>query len=229
MGVVMMDALLLIQSKNVDNLPGPKQLVAGDDMAGYYGTLPGTDFITGDLLATTIGISAGTSINSTTDWLKFSYNGKTLFVPKLPLRHGLSWDDINLHGAVFGTAKLAIKGRLYKVRLMKGSNVDPYTGPNGASDPEQTWTSEYNRLMYRVCTVDPPSQTLPNFVAFTPEELGMYTTGGVQLCQEASAPSTGDPVGVLCRGNGANNIATCHSPSTIYAPGRGWRPVIELA
>lgn len=225
----MIEALLTTQAEYIDTLPGPKKLVAGNSAAGYYGTLPGTDFITGDVLAATIGLSAGTSINSTTDWLKFSYGGKTTFVPKLPLRYNLSWDSINSTGAVFGTAKLAIKGRLYKVRLMHGSNTDPYTGVNNAADPEQTWSSEYNRLMYRVCSVDPPSQTLPNFVAFTPEQLGMYTTGGVQLCQEVAAPSTGEPVGVLCRGNGANNISTAHSPASSFATNRGWRPVIELA
>lgn len=227
--LIMLEAVMLTQFERIDNLPGPKKLVAGNDSAGYYGTLPVTDFVTGDFLASTLGLTAGTSINSTTDWLKFSYKGRTLFVPKLPLRHTLSWSDINNSGAVFGTGRITIQGRPYKVRLMKGSNVDPYTGPNNAADDPNTWTSEYNALMYRVCTVDPPSQSLPNFVAFTPEQLGMYTTGGVQLCQEVSAPSTGDPVGVVCRGNGANNISTIHSPAPSYAPTRGWRPVLELA
>lgn len=220
----------LLGSTKSSPYPGPKELVSGDSSAGYYGTLPGSQLITGNSLATLIGLSVGTALNTDTDWIKFLYKSKILYVPKLPIRVHVSWDNINACGAVFGTgpSSVTIGGLRYKVRLMKGSKQDPYNGVNDAADDPSTFTSEYNELMYRVCSVNPPSQTLPNLMSFTPEELGMFALGGIQLCQEQATPSGGViPPGVLCRCNGATNISTSHSPASSYFDKRGWRPVLE--
>lgn len=221
----MIETLLPPPIQPRDPNPGPGFIIAGDKEIGYYGTLQSTDFIDGPALATLIGLTAGTSINPDTDWLKLSYHGKVMYVPKKPYRVDLSWNDILQVNAVAGARVILIKGKQYNIRLMRGSKLDPYTGINGASDDPATIGSEYNDLMYRVCTVDPPSQTLPNIANFTPEELGMYSPGGVQLCMERSTPPE-TLAGILCRGNGANNIATSHSPAENYSAGRGWRPVI---
>lgn len=225
----MFENLLALKAKIGDSGPGGKELIAGDSNAGYFGVATAAEFTTGDNLASLIGLTIGTSMNSTTDWLKFSYKGRVLYVAKKPLRVDLSWSDLHQKGAVFGTTIVAIKGRQYKVRLMKGSGTDPYRGVNGGSDDPFTVGSEYNDLMYRVCSVNPPSQSLPDFVSFTPTDLGMYSSGGVQLCQDRSEPSGGVVPGVLCRGNGATDMATSHSPAESYASNRGWRPVLEVA
>lgn len=225
----MYETLLSNHAKIMDTGPGGKELIAGDRQAGYFGDLTGTEFTSGNNLASLIGLTVGTALNTDTDWLKFMYKGRILYVPKKPLRVDLSWSDLHQKGAVFGTAVVTIKERQYRVRLMKGSGVDPYRGVNGGSDDPLTVGSEYNDLMYRVCSIDPPSQTLPNFVSFTPTDLGMYSSGGVQLCQDRSEPSGGVVPGVLCRGNGASDIATSHSPAESYSAGRGWRPVLEVA
>ena len=225
----MFENMLALKAKLGDGGPGGKELIAGDYNAGYFGVATASEFTTGDNLASLIGLTIGTTMNSTTDWLKFIYKGKVLYVPKKPIRSELSWNDLQQKGAVTGTTIVTIKGRQYKVRLMKGSGVNPYRGVNDAPDDPFTIGSEYNDLMYRVCTVDPPSQTLPNFVSFTPEDLGMFVTGGIQLCQERSEPQNGVPIGVLCRCNGATNMSTSHGPGETYFAKRGWRPVLEVA
>ena len=83
--------------------PGSKYLLAGDRTNGYFGIVQSSEFITGNDLATALGITAGTSINSDTPWLKLVRDGKIEFYPLLPLRHSITHNDIYNAGAVFGT------------------------------------------------------------------------------------------------------------------------------
>ena len=86
------------------NAPGSKYLLAGQrDAFGYFGIVPSADFITGDALASALGITAGSSINSDTPWLKLIKKGKVLFHPLLPLRHSITHNDIYNAGAVYGS------------------------------------------------------------------------------------------------------------------------------
>jgi hypothetical protein len=66
-------------------------LLAGTYEHGYYGEVPAGEFITGDQLATQVGLTAGTAFNSDADWLKFSLDNRTLYVAKKPFRYNLSW------------------------------------------------------------------------------------------------------------------------------------------
>ena len=84
--------------------PGSKYLLAGQrDAFGYFGIVPSADFISGDALASALGITAGSSINSDTPWLKLIKKGKVLFHPLEPLRHSIPWNAIYEAGAVYGT------------------------------------------------------------------------------------------------------------------------------
>jgi hypothetical protein len=209
-------------------LPGPSTIIVGDEQSGYYGTLPSTDFINGVDLAAIAGVVDGTSLNSTTDWLKFSYKGKVQYVPKQHIRGNVSWSYMNSLGYAKGK-NVVIRGRTYLLRLLKGSLLDPYTGVNDAADDPKTWGSEWNDLMYRVSTQVIPSKTasgLPNFANFTNAELGV-TSGYTTLCGDAAIPQ-GGTAGVVCRGNGADSISTEHSPPVGLATNRGWRPCLEL-
>ncbi len=112
---------------------------------------------TGDSLASSIGLSAGTSQYSDEGWLKFfvgstadcntmhgtvSATNKVIFIAKKTYRNNLSWDDIYDAGAVFGTgdngtsnsgttttqdASITIDGNTYNVRVLTGSEADPAT------------------------------------------------------------------------------------------------------
>ena len=94
--------------------PGGKVLLAGDSEAGFYGFLQPSEFgeiednpegsktFNGDNLALALGISQGTSQYSDISWMKFSWNGKILFVPVKTLRYSISWNTIYEAGAVYG-------------------------------------------------------------------------------------------------------------------------------
>lgn len=208
--------------------PGPGDIAIGDTDLGYYGLVDSADLINGDALAAAGGLTVGVSINSTAGWLKFAYKGKTLFISKKPLRYSLSWNQINAAGLIKGTKIITILGNNYKLRLMKGSLLDPYRGVNNASDDPKTFGSEYNDLIYRVCVSNPPSETAPSFATYSLDELGCVGNGGCQWTQEVSIP-TNSASGYVCRGNSASDFATTHSPVGTYIDNaRGWRPVLEL-
>ena len=138
--------------------PGSVMLLSGDMEEGFFGEVSANDLISGDDLASEVGISAGTSQHSTAGWLKFAYKGKIQFVAKKPIRHTISWNNINDADCVYGDKIINIKGLTYKVRLMRGANdkFDPKTpikdqpdGGNGYNG-ELNHYSEWNRLMCQI-------------------------------------------------------------------------------
>jgi hypothetical protein len=84
------------------NSPGSKYLWAGDKQAGFFGIVPASDFITGTDLATQIGLTAGTAMESNTSWIKYIIDGKIRYVPLRPIKHSVTWDAIYNAGAVYG-------------------------------------------------------------------------------------------------------------------------------
>ena len=83
--------------------PGNDKLLAGNKNAGFLGFVPASEFITGAALATALGISSGTSINSDTPWIKYIWKGKVCFTPLKPIRHSATWDQIYNAGAVYAS------------------------------------------------------------------------------------------------------------------------------
>jgi hypothetical protein len=111
----------------------PTTLIAGDSNAGFYGETAGSQLITGTALASAIGLGAGSDINSTGGWLKFSWKGKPLYIAKMPFRDSCPWQYIYQCGAVYGDdtvgtypsgfnrvqdARVTINGVVHRVRLM---------------------------------------------------------------------------------------------------------------
>lgn len=147
----------IAQAQKIEDLwgtPGSKTLFAGDREAGFFGFVQVADFITGDALATAIGLSDGTSQNSDTPWIKYIFNGKICFTPLKALRNTVTWDAIYAAGSVYGTgsiigtgeqwmldndenygdggiarvtqgAQVDVGGLAYKVRLFRGAANDP--------------------------------------------------------------------------------------------------------
>lgn len=213
--------------------PGPQELIAGDQLSGLYGTVEAVDFITGDDLANSIGLTTGTAQNSTVPWLKFILEGKTLFVPERTFRHSISWNNIHARGAVYGTATVQIQGDTYKVRLLKGAATDPISGGSNQSDPEQSWGSEWNRLFYPLVpnpTRKPGSGISGEgirygaFANYTETQLNVGSSGGngrYTWCQETSGSNrVNRGYGDLSRFrlNGSSDTTVSY----------GWRPVLEL-
>ena len=202
--------------------------LAGDENHGFYGEVPTSQFISGNALATAIGLTEGTSINSTQPWLKFALNGKTLYVAKKHFRHSMSWNDINAVGAVYGTKTVAIGGKTYKVRLLKTATVDPVSDPWNWAD---VIGSEWNKLMHPIHVkagtqswginqgVDPDVPTWG--INYT--DAALETSVRESLCQEryriyyvTRGYSDGDAsIASYCNADECDDVI-------------GWRPCLEL-
>jgi len=225
---------------------------------GYYGEVSHTDLISGDSLASTIGLTAGTGQYSTAGWLKFYVGpdaacnrGSTayvIFVAKMPYRNNLSWNSINSAKAVDGSdAAITIGGEDYKVRLMQGADADPSTytfGTSCADNPGEN--SEWNALFYRIHEDEP---TCSDVTEGMPGGFSTTRHGGPQVGDNFD-DFTDAETGVL---NTLNNGSACWCqevdgvdssrrvvrgdfgvayfytrPASNTSTGRGWRPVLEL-
>lgn len=210
--------------------PGPETLEAGDGNAGFYGEVAAEDFITANDLAAAIGTSKDI-LYSDTNWLKFSHEGKTLFVMKKPFTND-SWRSIYDEGCVYGTddfglypptdsegevlsevnqrTVVTIEDNDYLVRLLTGGDDDPYTELGG----------EWDALMY---PIQEGIDEVTSWANYTESELGFDADGSRTLCQETDDDNT---ISRLWRNfgyevaGGVNN----NGFNTVY----GWRPVLEL-
>lgn len=221
--------------------PGPTTLIAGDMQAGFFGEVSASELISGDALASLVGISQGTSQNSTASWLKFAWQGKILFVAKKAFRNSISWDHINSANAVYGGKTVEIDGLTYKIRLMKGALTDP----SEYEDPDRgAHGSEWNRLMLPIHeqAID-ESWDYPEYVEndipvwshnlgsgnqgmYTDEDLlthYAYGSGHYSWCQEVAESAA---YRVFRGGGGVSRSAS----GAFHAAGsdKGWRPCLEL-
>ena len=227
------DRIRMRYSQAVFSVPGPATLIGGDMTEGFFGEVTSAELITGDALASEVGISAGTSQNSTAGWLKFALDDKILFVAKKPIRHTISWDNINAADCVYGNKTVQIGGLTYKVRLMKGAEVDPF---NYEATDRDAIGSEWNRLMLPIHVNAPSSWAYPEYVAsptkdwgidYTDEDLlthNTYGNGSYSWCQETRSSDTARRVS---RGSYGVSYSYASSSSNVSAA-RSWRPVLEL-
>ncbi len=208
-------------------------LLAGTYEQGYYGEVLASEFITGDQLATRIGLTAGTAFNSDAGWLKFSLENRTLYVAKRPFRRSIAWNDLDAIGAVFGTIQITINGKQYQVRLLKGRGDGLTTSIPYGFDTQPTHNSEWNRLLYHVSgkpfidsrnTLESEGITEGDWAQFSEAELltnYTYGNGSYSWCQDGTGT-------LRCvRGSdGVSFINSIHRAST--GATYGWRPVLEL-
>ncbi len=156
-------------------IPGSSTFIDGDNKLGFYGEVQVKDFISGDQLINMVGLSAGTTQFPTEPWLKFSLNDKILFVTKKCIKYNISFLDLENVGVTYGTRILNIRGRNYRIRLLRGSSSFPAKWDNRRSDayadPLNSHGSEWNELLYNVHVDEPRSQSRPTFRDRLPEEL----------------------------------------------------------
>jgi hypothetical protein len=177
-------------------------LTGGNLTLGFYGEIPAANFITGDLLATKIGMAAGAGAKrySNEPWLKFAYQGKTLYVAKKHVRVAITWDSLNGLGSVFGQKTVVIGDKTYKVRIL--------TGNAGF---------EFDKLFERVHR---SGTVTPKFADYLAEDLDMGPI--YSLCQETVTLSTWSAI----RNNIPSGVST--QPKNTTGTNVGWRPVLEL-
>lgn len=213
--------------------PGNSMLLAGTMKAGYFGEVSASELITGDDLALRVGISEGTSQNSTGGWLKFAYKNKVQFVAKKIFRNRIPWNSINSANCVFGGAVIEIGGLSYKVRLLSTATNDP-----SSNDSTSYHYSEWNKLMLpiHIKAKDESWKYIANVendleywgIDFTDVDLntGESDIVGGSWCQESWTNNNGR---AYMRGyiNGdASEANIIVKTSTIIST--GWRPVLEL-
>lgn len=124
--------------------PGPETLIGGDMTAGYYGLVPSTsgDLPYGNVLASAIGLSAGTLHNTTVPYLKFVYNGKIYFIASKTFAYGLTWSNISNTGGRAGDATVTANTYQYKVWLPTDELWDALMYKVSVDDPTGTfWAS----------------------------------------------------------------------------------------
>ena len=223
---------------------------------GYYGFVPSADLISGDALASLIGLTAGVSQYSDAGWFKFyvgpaatcnrNNNGYAYvaYVAKMPNRHTISWNNINAVNAVYGYRHELIMGMNCQVRLITGAEADPtiYTaGTSCLNNPGRN--SEWNELLYRIHTAVP---TCSNVSIGMEGGLSTIRHGGTQNAGPNWAEYTNTQMGVLdtlnngsaCwaqESNGSNRVRRGDTglaywgafASSDTGENRGWRPVLQ--
>jgi hypothetical protein len=173
----------------------------------FQGEVAAASFITPEALATAVNLTAGASINTASPWMHFIDAGKEIYFPKLPIRIGISWEQLNTANLVTGNTTVVIGGRTFKVRLMLGSTASP------GSAIGREW------LNYMVGLTNAVHGT------YTPAQLGVdggSTNGQLTTCQEASTS------GGHCAPGYPTIDGMWYQPVNSTATGYGWRPVLEL-
>lgn len=226
----------VLEKPPVDTGPGPGSLSGGTLEAGYYGDVPSSELVTGSVLAALVGLGAGTAINNSTSWLKFSLDNKTLFVAKMPLRYNLLGADLRRTGndLLDGTTRINIDGRTYIVRALKGAAPGALLPLNTNNYVvSQTHTSEWNRLMYHVVkspfgnastSIAAEGITTGDWARYTETQLGTLNNyGASSFCSDLGAGNQ-----YVTRGQGGISYARSYAAITPVNTFMGWRPVLEL-
>lgn len=225
-----------------DSGPGSKTIYQGNEQEGYFGRvatalMPSLDEIgqAGGMLLQT-GAENAAAKSATDLWLKFSNKGKTLFMPRLPLRTGVKWQELYECGLVYGTddngkypsgaprnQKAYVpmveengRKRWFKVRLISGMEADP--GQPFATDvATRVKVSEFYQTMER---------TLPAVGIDQTWDRTGYPTSPI-LLQETVFGATGTTDGHHCVANVNTNAGSRGNGNKAVTAG-AWYPCLEL-
>jgi hypothetical protein len=204
----------------------------------FQGEVAQSDLITSAALVSALGMTAGGVIaaNANVPWLKVTQDGITRYIAKKPFRNNLSWSALNDLGIATGTKTIQIGGRTYKVRLLKGSQM------NGTSvlpvnitsyDPPVSQYSEWNTNLYHLFngvstdtknTMASEGLSVGDKAQYSEAQLGFGNSepGQWTLCQELNTDGT-----AVCRG-GFGISSHSGANASASSPTFGWRPVLEL-
>lgn len=204
--------------------------------AKYIGEILASNFITGQELASQVGMTNGVLINSDTPWIHMTMDGKDLFFPIKPIRHTVTYNTLSAANVISGSRSITINGELYKVRLFKTLKDDTKnTTPINGFDVTTTHGSEWNRLMYHISgkPFKSPSNTFGS-EGITEGDLARYTEtalvthssfglGSWIICQEQ--PLGNNIYRWMRGGEGASGVGYTRLDEVWNA--MGWRPILE--
>ena len=179
----------------------------------YHGVVP---LVGGDTLAVLCGITSGSAINNAGGFLKFTRNGKELYLARQCFRRSISWNQLASANSINGSKEVSISGSRYKVMLPSGGISDPSTAPGG----------DWDELMYAVCEDRPVTYTGPVLANLTSDYLfvGNGSTPRSTLCRETHSNSASN-----CVRRGRDNLPYYAAlPKSDNGTLVFWRPLLEL-
>lgn len=208
--------------------------IASDGGVDWYGETTSAELISGDALASMVGLTAGIPQYSDDGWLHVGLDGTEMYIAKKPFRYEVNWNTLSSLNLVYGQT-VTINGQQYNLRLMKGANADPVTSDPYGYDHIHTHNSEWNRIFYRLTdetyaipsNIKTSEEPFVHLATYTETDLVLVYTAGfgnMTLCQE-SVPSTG-PHDCMVRGV----VGVSHSrvmDKTVGTTDSAWRPVLE--
>jgi hypothetical protein len=229
---------------------GPNTLKAGDYNYGYFGSIASASFININALRTAVNFLSGTVQNVSPKWHKFARNGKVIYVPEQLPVSGVGWTALYNAGLVFGSndngpynaganvnqnAQVTIGADTYRVRLMRGYNDDygvfPPTG--NVAEPVETFTCEYDDLMYPISVWVPTVQRMANQANNTLTTMGYSAASMAYGILTQEKVTSGAATQSLVRGSNVTgtrdgltrrNIGAITITQSISC----WWPVLEL-
>lgn len=239
--------VIVASSKNIDitSLPVASTASAGKGII-FYGEVPLIGYT--ELFNEVVVDPHGSREEEGNLWLHFRIDGKELYIAKTSARSGISWGSLYLSGLVYGidgpgpyvdqvggypptdqNKTVEIGGKVYKIRLPKGADVNPSSYESGISNAIGSRNSEWTRLFAAISARDYPDYSGPRLASYTDEELGVggRTQGYKTLCQESLLGLYfGDEV--CARGNNGDILHSGHSSVWGLSAEYAWRPVLEL-
>jgi len=192
----------------------------GPELAGdlaYYGYVNSGLLPNGKELASMVGYTQGTDINSNARYFHFGFQGKHLYIASKPFRNYVTWASMNAAGIATGEKTIRIGYSEFAVRLIKGGR--------GSENDSRTVNSEWTQLIYRVAS---SGNLTPRWLNLSNTELVVDGSqpGQATLCYESAVEGGTRKVTVRgTMGNGVRTYQWLNDSSTQY---RGWRPCLEL-
>ncbi len=149
--------------------PGTQVLKSGSQDIGYFGEVAETELFTPGEISALFPELPQTPLGATSVfWLKFSYKGKYLFMPKKGFLGLLTYSDLYKAGLVYGTDNdgafplgaganqirvVEKDGYRFKVRMIRADTVDPTTAltwSQSSINDTVVRSSEYTDLLYKL-------------------------------------------------------------------------------
>lgn len=228
--------------------PGPIDLKYGDYEIGFFGTIPGNEFIMTQQLITATGLKSRAGGEPAIaayapTWLKYARKGKIIYVPDAVLVNtDMSFEAVYSAGLIFGVPgpgtwrpsglaavdqnkRITIGPDTFIVRVMKGYSDDPAAIAPAAADNQPAGVCEWGDFIYPQFRVMPPAQRTPNVVI--DNNIGIGTRAVIQaICQENAG--VGNCVGRGTVYSASDRTHVMYRIGRTTATNMGWLPVLEL-
>ncbi len=200
-----------------------------DDDSGFFGEVSNSELISGSDLSTLVNLTAGTLVNDDGGWFKFYLDGKILFISIFGFRHNLTRIDMDNVNIVSGNRVINVKNYNFKIRLLSGTNKDPFDSSGVIDDTSVTNGSEWDRTLLRIYE---PSKIHPGstakfgtFAKYTNDDLRLSLQPQYFFCKDQRRTSSNG----TARRSGPNDLSSFNAVTKDFlVPGYGWRPVLEL-